>query len=64
MVNFHIKLDEIFDDIITKARKNKNQISLNDIISIKSYIIDIYNEDNDFMNVYLKKELKKIDFKI
>jgi len=64
MVNFHIKLDEMFDDLITKARKNKNQISINDIISFKSYIIDIYNEDNNFMNIYLKKELNKIDFKI
>lgn len=63
-MNFHIKLDEMFDELITKARKNKNQVSLNEIISFKSNIIDIYNEDNNFMNVYLKKNLKMIDFKI
>jgi len=64
MVNFQIKLDEMFDELIIKARTNKNQVSLNDIISLKSFIIDCYNKDNDFMNVYLRKELKKIDFKI
>jgi len=64
MVNFQIKLDEMFDELIIKAMKNKNQVSLNDIISLKSIIIDCYNKDNDFMNVYLRKELKKIDFKI
>lgn len=64
MVNFYIKLDEKFDEIIKNAKENQNNIPLLDVISLKSFIYDIYNEDNNFENKYIKKNLMKIDFKI
>lgn len=64
MVNFYISLDEKFDELITKARKNENKIFLNEIISLKSFIYDIYMKENEYENKYLRKELLMVDFKI
>lgn len=63
MPNFYISLDEKFDELIKKARINKN-IDINDIISLKSFIYDIYMKDNEFENSYIKKELMMIDLSI
>lgn len=64
MPNFYISLDEKFDELIMKARINKNMIYLNDIISLKSFIYEIYMKDNEYENEYLKKELLMIDLSI
>lgn len=64
MPNFYISLDEKFDELIKKARVNENMIYLNEIISLKSFIYDIYMKDNEFANEYIKKELKMIDLSI
>jgi len=64
MVNFYIKLDMKFDELINNARHNSNQISIDDIIELKSYIYDIYVKDNEFENKYIKMNLSQIDFKI
>lgn len=64
MPNFYISLDEKFDELIKKARVNENMIYLNEIISLKSFIYDIYMKDNEFTNEYIKKELKMIDLSI
>jgi len=63
MVNFHIKLDEKFDELIRNVKKN-NQISLNDLIELKSFICDIYSIDNDFMNSRIRTEINRIEFRI
>lgn len=64
MVNFHIKLDEKFDELIKTAKTNKNQISLDDLVELKSYIYDIYTTDNDFINSRIRVELNRIEFRI
>ena len=64
MPNFYISLDEKFDELIQKARVNENNIDLNEIISLKSFIYDIYMKDNEFENDYIKKELMMIDLSI
>jgi len=64
MPNFYISLDEKFDELIQKARVNENNIDLNEIISLKSFIYDIYMKDNEFENNYIKKELMMIDLSI
>ena len=64
MVNFHIKLDEKFDELIKFAKTNKNQISLDDLVELKSYICDIYSTDNDFINTRTRIELNRIAFRI
>ena len=64
MPNFYISLDEKFDELIKKARVNQNMIYLNEIISLKSFIYDIYMKDNEFENQYIRKELLMIDLSI
>lgn len=64
MPNFYISLDEKFDELIKKAKVNKDMIYLNEIISLKSFIYDIYMKDNEFENDYIKKELMLIDLSI
>jgi hypothetical protein len=64
MPNFYIRLDEKFDELIQKARVNENNIDLNEIISLKSFIYDIYMKDNEFENNYIKKELMMIDLSL
>ena len=64
MPNFYISLDEKFDELIQKARVNENNIDLNEIISLKSFIYDIYMKDNEFENQYIRKELLMIDLSI
>jgi len=59
MVNFQVKLDERFDELM-----DKNSITLAEIISLKSYIIDIYMMDNYNENMIIRKDLKTIDLKI
>ena len=64
MPNFYISLDEKFDELIQKASVNENNIDLNEIISLKSFIYDIYMKDNEFENNYIKKELMMIDLSL
>ena len=64
MPNFYIRLDEKFDELINKARVNQNMIYLNEIISLKSFIYDIYMKDNEFENQYIRKELMMIDLSL
>lgn len=64
MPNFYIRIDEKFDELITKAKISNNIILLNDIISLKSFIYEVYMKDNEFENEYLRKELSKIELNI
>lgn len=64
MVNFQVKLDERFDELINDLRFERNNVSLDEIISLKSYIIDIYMTDCNYENLIIKKDLKKIDLRI
>jgi hypothetical protein len=64
MVNFQVKLDERFDELINDLRFERNNVSLDEIISLKSYIIDIYMMDCNYENLLIKNDLKKIDLRI
>ena len=64
MPNFYIRIDEKFDELITKAKISNNIILLNDIISLKSFIYEVQMKDNEFENEYLRKELSKIELNI
>jgi len=63
MPSFHINLDNKFDEIIINLRK-KNNFNIDDLIELKSFIIDIYDKDNKDENDYIRKSFKMIDFKI
>jgi len=63
MTNFSIKIDTKFDEIIIKL-KEKKEISINDIIDLKIYIMDTYHNVNKSENEYIKKSFSMIDFKI
>jgi len=63
MPSFHINLDNKFDEIIINLRK-KNNFNIDDLIELKSFIIDIYDKDNKDENECIRKSFKMIDFKI
>jgi len=64
MPSFHINLDNKFDEIIISLRKKEKNIDIDDLIELKSFIIDIYDKDNKDENDYIRKSFKMIDFKI
>ena len=61
MPNFYTSVDEKFDELIERAKVNENRILVEEIISLKSFIFDLYMKGNEFENIYIKKELLKID---
>jgi hypothetical protein len=63
MTNFHKMLDIKFDEFISNLRK-KETISVNDLILFKSVIYDIYENENEPDNKYLRRQLHLIDLKI
>ena len=63
MGNFHIKIDDKFDEFIFQIKENK-PLTVNDLISLKSFIIDMYHNENNIDNNYIKLSLTMIDFKI
>ena len=63
MVNFHMQLDNKFDEVIIKLKQKEN-LTINDLINLKSFIISAYYNDNKLNNEYIKLSLNMIDFKI
>jgi len=63
MTNFHIEIDNKFDNLIFNI-KQKKEITINDLIELKSFIFDIYYTNNNIDNEYIKKSLSMIDLKI
>jgi hypothetical protein len=63
MPNFHIKLDNKFDEFIAKLNEKKI-LTINDLIKLKSFIIDAYHDENKEDNEYIRLSLNLIDFKI
>jgi|688.fasta_scaffold1070769_2 hypothetical protein len=63
MTNFHIELDNKFDELISNLDK-KNQITINDLINLKSFINKIYDNENLESNIYIKNSLLQIELKI
>lgn len=63
MTHFHKMLDVKFDEFISNLKKKKT-ISINEVISFKSVIYDIYETENEPENKYLRRQLHLIDFKI
>jgi hypothetical protein len=61
MPNFYTSVDEKFDELIERVKVNENRILVEEIISLKSFIFDLYMKGNEFENIYIKKELLKID---
>jgi hypothetical protein len=64
MPNFYTEIDEKFDELIEKVKVNDNKILIEEIISLKSFIYDMYMKGNEFENLYIKRELTKIDLYI
>jgi hypothetical protein len=63
MTNFHIEIDNKFDNLIINI-KQKKEITINDLIELKTFIFDIYYNNNNIDNEYIKKSLSMIDLKI
>jgi hypothetical protein len=63
MTNFYIELDNKFDEIFINL-STKNNFDKNDLIELKSFIIEIYNNKNKTENEYIRKSFNMIDFKI
>jgi len=63
MTNFHIEIDNKFDNLIFNI-KQKKEITINDLIELKTFIFDIYYTNNNIDNEYIKKSLSMIDLKI
>jgi len=64
MTNFHIKLDNKFNEIISELRSTEKNFGIVDLLKLKSYINAIYDTENDTENEYLYKKLYQISFKI
>lgn len=62
MGNFCITLDNKFDELISK-KKNSN-ISIEDLIELKSLLRNAYYTDNNEDNKFIKFSLSEIEFKI
>lgn len=62
MGNFHIQLDSKFNELFIKMKEK--QITLEDLIELKSSVIDAYYCDNSEDNEYIRSSLSMIDFKI
>ena len=54
MTGFHIQLDNKFDELISNL-KEKKEITINDLIKLKSFINKIYDNENLEVNNYIKK---------
>jgi hypothetical protein len=62
MGNFAIVLDNMFDEIMSKHKKNK--VLLEDLVNIKSCLKIAYYNDNKESNNFIRLYLNEIDFKI
>jgi len=63
MTNFHMKLDDKFDELFEKAKENKS-LAMADLVDLKSYIYDVYTRENSMENETIKRCYNMIDFKI
>ena len=63
MTGFHIQLDNKFDELISNLKEQK-EITINDLIKLKSFIIKIYDNENLEVNNYIKQSLLQIQLKI
>jgi len=59
MTNFHIKIDNKFDELIIKMKKNK--IDINDIICLKEFIIDSYDYEKYIQDNLITNGFRMID---
>ena len=57
MTGFHIQLDNKFDELISNL-KEKKEITINDLIKLKSFINKIY--DNFIKSKKIEKNFKSI----
>lgn len=62
MGNFHIQLDTKFNELFIKLKEK--QITVEDLIELKSVVINAYYDDNNEDNEFIKSSLSMIDFRI
>lgn len=62
MTNFHIKLDDKFEELFEKAKAKP--LDMTDLVDLKSYIYDVYSRENSLEDERIKKGFQMIDFKI
>lgn len=62
MTNFHIKLDDKFEELFEKAKEKP--LNMTDLVDLKSYIYDVYSRENSLEDESIKKGFHMIDFKI
>lgn len=59
MTYFHIKIDNKFDELISKMKNRK--ININDIIDLKEFIFDIYSSENEIIDKSIVDGFREID---
>jgi len=62
MTNFHVKLDDKFDELIEKMKERK--FNLGDLVELKSYIYDVYSSESTLEDSRIKRGFNVIDYRI
>ena len=59
MTYFHIQLDDKFKELIVKVKKNK--MDINDLIELKSFIFDIYENESKIDDVDIRNGFRMLE---
>lgn len=62
MTNFHVKLDDKFDELIEKMKEKK--FKLGDLVELKSYIYDVYSSESTLEDSRIRSGFNVIDYRI
>jgi Txe/YoeB family toxin of Txe-Axe toxin-antitoxin module len=62
MTNFHVKLDDKFDELIGKMKEKK--FGLGDLVELKSYIYDVYSRESSIEDKRINRGFRVIDYRI
>jgi len=61
MTYFIIETDNKFNELINKMKRNN--FNLNDLIQLKTFIIQTYNRENNIEDTNIKKSFRKINYR-
>lgn len=59
MTYFHIQIDNKFDEVLCKMKNRK--LNMNDIIDLKTFIFEIYGNENKIRDVSIINGFREIN---
>lgn len=59
MTYFHIQIDNKFDEVLCKMKNRK--LNINDIIDLKTFIFEIYGNENKIRDVSIINGFREIN---